>query len=693
MNITNTGLIDVSGRLSVGVQIGGNHPEMTVNMINSGQILTAGDLNWSFASNNTTANVNLTNTGIMLGDIVTGVGNDQLIQQAGTITGDIDLGAGNDDFVATGGTINGSVFMGADNDTAVLGGNFDPTGLVRMDGGEGTDSLSINGLVLRGFTGEDNIARGTNLVGWEKINISSGATLKLTGNLSAAQLNIDGTSTLDLKGNSPGIFTINGNVSNLGTMDFSDGAGDDVTTITGNYTGGGVIKFDTVFDDDTSATDKLIVNGNASGVTTLNINNIGGEGAQTTNGILLVQVDGTADANSFNWDIGNLQVGAYEYVLQQGSAIDPNDFYLVSAVQLEPVPVPPEPEPVPVPPESEPEPVPAPPKPVVYNPDGPAPVALWRPAISSYSVARSMNADIGFMNVSTLHQRMGDLNGLKAEQSEAWGRFTGQAVEGQGKQRFGYEQNAAGLQVGHQVWSQTGQQGQVSRLGAMVQMGHSATEATDSVRLAAGLGKDVGKIKTQTQGFGLYYTHHRADSGYADLVAQVNQLSNDFSDSYNGKASQKGTQLALSAEVGHPVMHRYGWTAEAQGQLTYLYTRYKDFADELSNIDGEGFSVLRARLGMRIHNGKQIDDKNHYYGIANLVQDIKKTSAMTVSSKTSDNSVSVNEAFDQTYFEIGVGSQYKVNADSWVYADVRYEHGLQGRKSTGTLNLGWKTSF
>jgi autotransporter family porin len=460
----------------------------------------------------------------------------------------------------------------------------------------------------------------------------------------------------------------------------------DHAVVGGNWVGaGGTLKLDTVMGNDTSATDQLQISGNASGNAVLNITNAGGPGAATTVGIDVITVAGTSAAGSFTLATPML-VGAYQYVLKQGgNGGNANDWYLLSAI----APLPPEP---PVPP---------------VTPTTPTAKAipLYRPAISAYSVARSMNADVGFMQSATLHQRMGEQAVLNAEQGQSWARLLGQSLDGVGKDHFDYSQKSVGLQAGRTLWTHKDEDnnnsnsndgtnsntGTIQRAGFMLQSVDSRTDASDRIRPAAGLARDTGKINTRSYGLGGYYTAMRKDGSYLDLTAQANQLRNDFSDSYGSKGTQNGRQLGLSAEIGTPLAQLGSWTVEGQGQLSYLRTDYKAFSDNYSNIDSDNFDALRGRIGLRVHNAGASRTDVRYYGIGNLVHDLIKTKTMAVSDKNNSAHVlQVGETFDQTYVELGVGVQAQLNDSTWIYADARYEHGLKNRKDTAKVTVGVK---
>ncbi|MDI6958367.1 MULTISPECIES: autotransporter outer membrane beta-barrel domain-containing protein [unclassified Pantoea] len=101
-------------------------------------------------------------------------------------------------------------------------------------------------------------------------------------------------------------------------------------TVHGNYNGNnGLIAFNSVLGDDNSATNKLIVEGDTSGSTNVSVNNLGGRGARTYNGIELVHVDGES-AGQFS-KTGRIVAGAYEYDLARGEENNSKNWYLINA--------------------------------------------------------------------------------------------------------------------------------------------------------------------------------------------------------------------------------------------------------------------------------------------------------------------------------------------------------------------------
>jgi outer membrane autotransporter protein len=338
--------------------------------------------------------------GTIDGNLVTGFGNDTIILSNGLIGGNISVSGGTDSVTVTGGTIGGEVRMsvgndtfkwdgggiiyglvdlGGDNDTAVLANltNANMGDTPRISGGTGTDTLTFDNVK----TG--NVARFDS---WESISLTNDSELVFDGTLTLGDsgtgtgtLSVDSGSTL-YGGQANGAIASFAagqlaNVINGGRIDLTNGGNSttDTFTIHGNYTGNnGEIFLNTVLGDDSSTSDKLVIDGGtASGQTGLAILNTGGSGAATTqDGIMVVQATngGTTDSGAFALN-GRVAAGAYEYFLFKGgvSANTGENWYLRSTLipgseaaatvnPVEPLPPAPQPEPpqtTPPPPPSE----------------------------------------------------------------------------------------------------------------------------------------------------------------------------------------------------------------------------------------------------------------------------------------------------------------------------------------------------
>lgn len=95
------------------------------------------------------------------------------------------------------------------------------------------------------------------------------------------------------------------------------------------YTGqNGSITFNSILGGDDSSSNKFIIYGDTAGETNVHVNNIGGTGDATLNGIELIHVDGLSDGH-FKQS-GRITAGAYDYTLVRGENEQTRNWYLTS---------------------------------------------------------------------------------------------------------------------------------------------------------------------------------------------------------------------------------------------------------------------------------------------------------------------------------------------------------------------------
>ncbi|MFC0180280.1 autotransporter outer membrane beta-barrel domain-containing protein [Thorsellia kenyensis] len=111
------------------------------------------------------------------------------------------------------------------------------------------------------------------------------------------------------------VLEINGNLNNFNIVSLAGSKVGNNLIVKGNYDARSDLIFNTVLAGDDSITDKLSINGNTSGHTTVYVQNAGGKGAQTQKGIELITINGNS-AGTFA--LGNRVVaGSYDYQLVQ----------------------------------------------------------------------------------------------------------------------------------------------------------------------------------------------------------------------------------------------------------------------------------------------------------------------------------------------------------------------------------------
>jgi len=206
------------------------------------------------------------------------------------------------------GTLEAGIFFGENGLGVVNLNHTNATGdyrLLASMAGRGTVNVTAGGITTlanhHAYSGNTNIHAGVLRAGIER---------SLSGNSDFA---VAGGGTLDTNTFDA---TVN-SLTNAGTVTMLAGGTSSMLTVQGNYIGdGGVIAMNTVLGADDSATQTLVVNGDTSGTTTLNIHNAGGVGAPTSgDGILVVEVAGASNGVFSLPAPGYLDVGTVRYFL------------------------------------------------------------------------------------------------------------------------------------------------------------------------------------------------------------------------------------------------------------------------------------------------------------------------------------------------------------------------------------------
>ena len=528
------------------------------------------------------------------------------------------------------------------------------------------------------YTGVTNVNEGTLMLGTEMapVNLSS-TEVNVAGNANFG--GFGGTSgDINNKGifqigsataqNAVTTFNVGGNLTNSGSIVLGSGSlVGNTLNVAGDYTGNdGIVRLNTVLGGDSSVTDKLHVTGNVTGTSTLLINNIGGTGEQTVNGIQVVQVDGVSDAKSpdgkspvagANFKLGNsVKAGAYEYILQSRG----EDWYLVN-----------------------------------YLTDG----AIYRPEVSNYVSGQRINTETGMLQLSSLHQRVGEHRTLPLEK-QSWAKMYYSHQSEDGSHRFGYDMNLYGLQLGQEIL--TRETGDGGNMRAAVSFDYARADANMNDRMRAieeGLNRETGNLRSDSWSLGGYVTKTYKNGAYVDIVGQLSWLKNRY-DTENRDGSREGSKqtgwrVGVSAEGGYPLWKKAQWLLEGQGQLSYQYTDYRGNAD----VDSYGADMLRGRLGLRLVKTEQLKDNRtlEIYGLANIVHDFLNEEGVAIKDRSGRN-VKVSESYGSTWGEIGLGIQGWVSKSTSVFGDIRYQHGFTSpsngdARQGGMLNIGIRHSF
>lgn len=488
-------------------------------------------------------------------------------------------------------------------------------------------------------------------------------------------------------------LTLNGgSVVNFG---HADGEPWQTLTINEDFTGnGGKLVFNTVLNDDTSETDKLKVLGNTAGNAFVVVNNIGGTGAQTIEGIEIIEVAGNSDG-TFD-KAGRIVAGAYDYnVVLKGS-----NWYLTSFIPAPPDPEDPDPvDPDPVDP-IDPDPV-DPVDPIIPEPEEPVapPVTeqQYRPEAGSY-LANNYAANTLFM--TRLHDRLGEtqyvdmLTGEKKVTS-LWMRNVGAHTrfkDGSGQLKT--QSNSYVMQLGGDLaqWSSDG----LDRwhLGAMAGYANSQNRTQSSLTGYHSRGQVTG------YSVGLYGTWYANDADktgtYVDTWALYNWFDNKVMGQEQAAEKYKSSGITASVEAGYSFKlgesERNSYWLQPKAQVVWMDvqadshreangTRVKD------NTDGN----LMTRLGVKAFiNGHNAIDDGKSREFQPFVEANWIHNTQTTSVKMDD--VSNDMRGTKNIGELKVGVEGQITPRLNVWSNVAQQVGDIGYSDTRGM-LGVKYNF
>lgn len=199
------------------------------------------------------------------------------------------------------------------------------------------DISVANGAQLRGGDGNLLLVRDDAFVTGAQTDVTFTVDdSRLAGNITFDPGTVNGTLDVVLRNNaqidgrffnvtsasidddSTWLLTGDSNVGRLalgstGTIGLGDGTTFNTLTVD-SFTGdGGTLAFNTQLGDDTSASDKLVITGDANGQANVRVTNAGGSGAKTDRGIELIDIGGASNAQ-FDL-VGRAVGGQYEYFL------------------------------------------------------------------------------------------------------------------------------------------------------------------------------------------------------------------------------------------------------------------------------------------------------------------------------------------------------------------------------------------
>jgi len=512
------------------------------------------------------------------------IGNDSII--AGALSGIISFG--NQDVAGPSNVVvDASRVEGVSGAALLVGPRQSPTDVdpqIRFTARNGAQLVGGNGNLLE-VTAEaatvsftvDNSNQTGNIINTAgstvDVSLANNATLLgVTQNITSMALE---NARWQLSGNSSTGSLALGSGSEIA---LGDGAAFNTLNVSGNFTGNdGTFLFNTVLAGDDAASDKLVIGGDTSGTANVRVNNVGGAGAQTVNGIELITVAGASNGQ-FNL-AGRAVGGQYEYFLHKGTGTDGN-WYLRSVLPTAPDPCEADP--------SLPECNPGLPGP------GPDPDPVLRPEPGAY-LANLQAAQTMFR--LGYHDRHAGQNA-----GRAWARVDGSrngfdAVS----QQLDIRGNRQALTVGADLWRADAG----SSVGVMLSTGNASSTSTNELTGYYARGKVKGEA------LGLYGTWRGGNGAdpyagfYVDGSVQRAQFRNRVEGI--GLATERYDSRAWQGAVEAGYAFRLGGASNGgiylEPQLQVGYSRWDDYRHTETNgtvVGAENADGLFGRAGLRL---------------------------------------------------------------------------------------------
>ncbi len=369
------------------------------------------------------------------------------------------------------------------------------------------------------------------------------------------------------------------------------------------------LVFDSALGEDGSATDHLWVQGDTAGHGAIVVNNVGGRGGQTVDGIQLIQVDGVSGAALTL--AGRAVGGQYEYFLFKGSDRDPADgnWYLRSALQPEVVDPceadpqagecggPPPPEPCAVNWNRETCTVPTPEPEVIPEPETPGtPRPVLRPEPGAY-LANQRSA----LQMFTLQAQ--DRQGARGDDARgAWALVaSSRARYGAVADQLRVHGDTASLVVGTDLlaWGEDTR----GTFGVLLGSGRASSTSTSQLTSYRASGKVDGQVA------GVYGQWRQRADGVRGLYLDATVQHARFQNSVQGDALDKerydsrSTSAALEAGYAFTLVDSAARAVYVQPQVQLRYTAFDADAHTERNgtlIDGADADGLSSRVGVRL---------------------------------------------------------------------------------------------
>ncbi|WP_157721548.1 MULTISPECIES: autotransporter outer membrane beta-barrel domain-containing protein [Stenotrophomonas] len=449
-------------------------------------------------------------------------------------------------------------------------------------------------------------------------------------------------------------------------FDHTDGQYKTLTVDGDFHADNGLLAMNTALGDDASPTDLLHVKGDTSGNAQIAVNNIGGSGAQTEDGIKLVQVDGVS-AGEYAL-AGRAVGGAYEYFLYEGGHSNPNDgdWYLRSELSS----VDPEVDPC----DGNDCTIDPPVKPVpVFRPEAGAYLANQASAVAMFSM--DLHERVGEPNLAQRQRGDGDLGAAWARVITEQPRYSvNDQLVGHGRQNV--------VQIGSDVTSWGKQDRGV--FGVMAASGQATNRVTSSLTGYGAGGRVDGRA------LGVYTTwiqDAEDDDGlYIDGWLQAAQFKNRVQGDALTPEHYRSRSLSASVEAGYALrLHQNESSAlYLEPQVQAIWTDYRMDGDQHQEVNGTVVKAaeaggLQTRVGARLygHSTAPIGNRVQPFVGVNWIRNGNDANAVWLGEQRLQGIVPKN------VYEAKAGAQLQLSRNLTGWGELNVQQGDYGFRSVG----------
>lgn len=461
-------------------------------------------------------------------------------------------------------------------------------------------------------------------------------------------------------------YIVNGQfINNSGIVKLSANAlvGDQLT-INGDYTSDdGLLQLNTALGLDSSVTDMIHITGITTGTGVIQVFNVGGNGAQTIDGIKIVEIEGNSGAlftlaGDYEHEGAQAVVaGAYAYKLHKGrSGGADGDWYLRSQLKDDP-------------------------KPPIIDP-------LYNAGAPIYEAYPQFL--LGLNGLPTMQQRVGNRSwknagskqgadlvetfasttetGSFTQTNGVWGRIEGS--HNKSEPRFS---TSASTYDFNSFKMQAGLDGQLTESENGKLIGGLTAHYTHGKANIASIHGD-GDIKTDGYGFGGALSWYGDNGFYVDGQGQLTWFRSELNTSTGKKdladGKNNGFGYALSVEAGQRIAIDDQWSVTPQAQLQYSNVDFDDFTTKWgkggrSDVSRDKGDSLIGRLGASLdyqdswQNAQGMTDRSVVYGIVNFYNEFLDGTKVDV------NRTSFTNKSERFWGGVGFGGSYNWNDDKY----------------------------